>query len=144
MKIIAVDKAGLMEELSAWGVNSEYLEFFLSKCADDGRTVSLRPFVFNDTIHLDDPRQWLASNVAFWCRVYREAQLQVEQIEALSGIRAIYYVAGMMGQGVITTAINAWWGLSFELHQLPAVNRSLGRPVAKSQSVFTDNPSLTH
>lgn len=124
MKIITVEKTGLQEDFDTWGVSAEYAEFFLSKCAISGRYVSLRPFSFNDTEHLDDQHQWLAASAAFWCRVYREAETVIEQVEAISAIRALYYVAGLLGQGAITTAITTWWNLSFELHQLPAVNRS--------------------
>ncbi|MFK8259663.1 hypothetical protein ACFL9S_17980 [Erwinia sp. AnSW2-5] len=142
MKIITVEKSGLAKELGAWGVSTKYASFFISKCPDSGKSISLPPFAFNDTMHLDDPRQWLAANCAFWCQVYREAKLVIEQIESLSAIRALYYVAAMQGQSVITTSISSWWRNSYELHKLPALNRSMADPSRCFASSFLNQ--LTH
>lgn len=124
MKIITVQKDGLIEELASWGVAHQYAEFFVSKCADDGQAVSLRPFAFNDTPHLNAPEQWLRCSAAFWARVYRDACQQIEQVEAISAIRGLYYVAGMMGQGSVAQTIWIWWERTYELHRLPTLNRS--------------------
>lgn len=141
MKIITVEKAGLLADFTVWGVSAEYAEFFLTKCAVVGPQVSLRPFLFNDTEHLDDKRQWLAAGAALWSRVYREAETSIAQVEAISAIRSLYYMAGLLGQGTITTAISAWWDLTIELHQLPAVNRSAASPFDEA---ILKRPSVTH
>ena len=55
MKIITVDEKGLMESFATFGVKFNYSRFFLGKChVTDGR-VALTPFMFNDTVHLDNP-----------------------------------------------------------------------------------------
>lgn len=143
MKIITVNRVGLIAEMNNWGVRHEYVEFFLSKCAIADKCVSLRPFLFNDTVHLDDKHQWLAASAALWCRVYREAEFIVAQVEAISAIRSIYYLAGLLGQGSITTAITAWWNLTHELHQLPAVNRSAASPYPFNEDILK-RPRVTH
>lgn len=132
MKIITVEKAGLMHEMQVWGVQPAYAEFFLSKCADDGCSISLRPVIFNDTIDMNNKRQWLAVSVAFWCQAYREAETSLEQAEMLGAIRASYYLAALLGTGDIVTSIAAWWAQVYELHQLPALNHTPGRDVARS------------
>ncbi|CAI1619364.1 Uncharacterised protein [Serratia marcescens] len=124
MKVIAVEKQGLMDDLAAWGVAPNYARFFLAKCQEVDGLVALEPFVFNDSMHLTSPYQWFASNAAFWCRAYREAGTAEEQAETLASIRALFYVAGMLGQGSITALIIQWWSATYELHRLPAPNVS--------------------
>ncbi len=124
MKVIAVEKQGLMDDLAAWGVAPNYARFFLAKCQEVDGLVALEPFVFNDSMHLTSPYQWFASNAAFWCRAYREAGTAEEQAETLASIRALFYVAGMLGQGSITALILQWWSATYELHRLPAPNVS--------------------
>lgn len=126
MKIITVQKEGLIAEMGNWGVTHQYAEFFIAKCADDGHAVSLRPFAFNDTPHLNAPEQWLRCSAAFWAMAYRDACQQIEQVEAISAIRCLYYVAGMMGQGSVAKTIWVWWERTYELHRLPTLNRSQG------------------
>lgn len=124
MKVISVTNAGLREDLVAWRVSSEYVDAFFSKCTCDGERVTLRPFFFNDTVHLENPRHWLAANAAFWCRAYREAETAYAQAETLASIRAVFYLAGSLGQGEITAMIQLWWRQTHELHQVPAPNYS--------------------
>lgn len=128
MKIIAVEKKGLLSDFRDWGISTEYAEFFISKCEDDGKSVALRSFVFNDTIQLDNPIQWLSACAAFWCRAYRETESGLEQIEALSAIRALYFAAGFLGASPVVAMIRAWWSNSYELHRMTAPNISLAQP----------------
>ncbi|MEX3187869.1 MULTISPECIES: hypothetical protein [Serratia] len=124
MKIIMVEKQGLMDDWAAWGVAPNYARFFLAKCQEVDGHVALEPFVFNDSMHLTNPQQWFAANAAFWCRAYREACTAEEQAETLASIRALFYVAGMLGQGSIIALIRQWWSITYELHRLPAPNIS--------------------
>ncbi|ECS2631290.1 hypothetical protein AZF28_25495, partial [Salmonella enterica subsp. enterica] len=78
----------------------------------------------NDTEHMTNQRHWLAINAAFWCCVYREAESKEAQIEALAGIRAIFYTAGALGVGEIKALIQEWWRTTYELHLIPAPNYS--------------------
>lgn len=65
-------------------------------------------------------RHWLAVNAAYWCCVYREAESQLQQVEALASIRSMYYVAGSLGAGEIKALIQEWWRNTYELHKAPA------------------------
>ena len=68
--------------------------------------VALHPFFFNDTEHMtNNKRHWLAVNVAYWCCVYREAESQYQQVEALASIRSMYYIAGSLGAGEVKALI---------------------------------------
>lgn len=125
MKIIMVEKQGLLEDFTAWGVAPNYARFFLSKCQEVDGHIALEPFVFNDTMHLTCPRQWFAAHTAFWCRAYREAESSTAQAEMLSAIRTLFFIAGMLGQGSITTQILQWWDATFEIHQLPWINHAV-------------------
>lgn len=131
MKTITVEKHGLLADFVTWGVAPNYARFFLGKCHEANGQIALEPFVFNDSMHLTNPHQWFAANTAFWCRAYREAESSKEQAETLASIRAIFFVAGMLGQGSITALILQWWRATFELHGLPAPNVVVA---AKSQS----------
>jgi len=124
MNIITVEKKGLLEDFRDWGINPDYAEFFLSKCDVEGNTIALKQFVFNDTIHLDDKIQWLLLNSAFWCRAFRESETHIQQTEALSAIRAIYFVAGFLGASPVVALIRSWWSASYELHLLSSPNQS--------------------
>ena len=124
MKPISVEKAGLVDDFAAWGVAPNYARFFLAKCREESGRIMLEPFVFNDSIHMTSRYQWFAANAAFWCRAYREAGTAEEQAETLASIRALFYVAGMLGQGSITALILQWWSVTYELHRLPAPNAS--------------------
>ncbi|MBD9643626.1 hypothetical protein IB231_08315 [Pantoea sp. PNT02] len=124
MKVISVDKKGLQSDFADWGVSSEYADFFIRKCDDRGHSVALSSFVFNDTMHLDNAFQWLSANAAFWCRAYREAEDTIEQVEALSAIRTLYFAAGFMGVSPVVALIRSWWSKTYELHSLPAPNHS--------------------
>jgi len=124
MNIISVDGAVLSQEFNAWGVPINYAIAFAARSTmKDGR-IALHPFFFNDTEHLTNPRHWLAINAAFWCCVYREAESKDAQIEALAGIRSMFYTAGALGAGEIIALIQQWWRLTFELHRIPAPNYS--------------------
>jgi len=124
MNIITVEKKGLMEDFRDWGVTPEYAEFFISKCDDQGVTVALKQFVFNDTVHLDDKTQWLLASTAFWCRAFREAECYTQQTEAISAIRTLYFASGFLGESPVVEMIRAWWSNSYELHLLTAPNES--------------------
>ncbi|WP_145605740.1 hypothetical protein [Yersinia intermedia] len=124
MKAIAVDKKGLMEDFITWGVAPNYARFFLAKCKEANDQILLEPFMFNDSEHLTNQYQWFAANSAFWCRVYREAECNRTQGEALASIRSIFFVAGMLGQGSIAVMIRQWWHDTHELHGLPCPNQS--------------------
>jgi len=65
MKIITVDEIGLIESFATFGVKFNYSRLFLSKCHVSKGRVALTPFMFNDTVHLDNPHQWFAANIAF-------------------------------------------------------------------------------
>lgn len=125
MKHISVTTAGLREDFNNWGVPADYTDAFLNKCGCSDERVTLRPFAFNDTEHLTDQRHWLAANAAFWCRAYREAETACEQAETLASVRAVFYIAGTLGQGEVTALIRQWWSITSEIHQLPAPNYSL-------------------
>ncbi|CUY82424.1 Uncharacterised protein [Serratia marcescens] len=124
MKTIAVQKEGLLSDFDAWGVKPSYARFFLEKCEETNGLISLGHELVNDSYHLTNPYQWFAANVAFWCRVYREAQAPAGQVEALAAIRAIYYIAGSLGLEVTTRMIALWWKSAQPLHGLPAPNQS--------------------
>jgi hypothetical protein len=122
MKIIAVEREGLLADLQAWGVAPNYVHKFLAKNVDNGQTVELTAFQFNDTQHLNNPHQWLAAYAAFWCRVYREAEAAADQAQALGAIQALNVAAGMLGQSAFVVLVHRWWEMAFPLHQLPALN----------------------
>lgn len=124
MKVITVEKAGLLNDFTVWNVSASYADLFMKKCDVKGQRVALRPFFFNDTMHLTDPRQLLSSQAAYWIRAYREAEGHTEQVEALASVRALYYTAGALGVSPVTFAIAAWWNSAYELHGLPALNHS--------------------
>ncbi|WP_447885179.1 hypothetical protein [Serratia fonticola] len=125
MKTIMVEKRGLLEDFTAWGVAPNYARFFLAKCQELDGQIALEPFVFNDSVHLTNSHQWFAANTAFWCRAYREAESSKEQAETLASIRAIFFVAGLLGQGCITALILQWWQATFEIHGLPGLNHAV-------------------
>ncbi|KAA8727571.1 hypothetical protein F4W05_13195 [Ewingella americana] len=134
MKMIMVEKAGLKEDFIAWNVAPSYASMFLEKCQDVDGMVALSPYMFNDSMHLDNPHQLFAVNCAFWCRVYREAESSKEQNEALASIRATYYMANSLGQGSITVLITRWWDAAKPLHGLHSLNVS---PVARHKTALT-------
>lgn len=122
MTVISVDSKALGQELVAWGVPHNYAMAFVAKSIVKGSRIGLHSFFFNDTEHLTNPRHWLAINAAFWCCAYREAESKESQIEAIAGIRAIFYTAGALGAGEIKALIQEWWRHTFELHRIPAPN----------------------
>ncbi len=124
MKVISVEKTGLLNDFAIWNVSASYVDLFMKKCDVKGQRVSLKPFVFNDTMHLNDPRQLLSAQAAYWIRAYREAESHTEQVEALASIRALYFAAAALGVSPVTFALAAWWKSSYELHGLAAVNYS--------------------
>lgn len=124
MKIITVDEKGLMESFATFGVKYNYSRFFLGKChVTDGR-VALTPFMFNDTVHLDNQHQWFAANAAFWVRAYRESETLADQVETMASIRALYFLSGSLGQGQIHEMIRTWFNQSKEVHRIGAMNIS--------------------
>jgi len=143
MQVIAVDKKELLSDFRDWGVSNEYADFFVSKCVDDGKTVSFRSFVFNDTIQMHDSIQLMAACAAFWCRVYREAETQLAQVEALSAIRSLYFAAGFVSASPVVALIRSWWSNTYELHQLQAPNQSQSQSFG-FRSVFLNNSFLHH
>ncbi|RZM98229.1 hypothetical protein CRG95_02980 [Escherichia sp. E4208] len=124
MTIISVEGKSLREELAVWGVPHIYVVSFAAKNTSENGRIALHPFFFNDAEHMMNLRHWLAINAAFWCCVYREAQSKDAQIEALAGIRAIFYTAGALGVGEIKSIIQEWWQTTYELHLIPAPNYS--------------------
>ncbi|HDL7421547.1 TPA: hypothetical protein PXN54_000207 [Yersinia enterocolitica] len=124
MKAIAVDRNGLLDDFNHWGVAHNYAQFFLGKCRLAGNNVELQPIMFNDTIHLTNPHQWFSAHAAFWCRAYREAESNSDQVEALASIRAIYHMSGWLGLGSLTCMINNWWNRTIEIHGLTQINHS--------------------
>lgn len=131
MKIITVDEKGLMESFAIFGVKYNYSRFFLGKCHVTGGRVALTPFMFNDTVHLDNPHQWFAANAAFWIRAYRESETLVEQVETMASIRALYFLSGSLGQGQIHEMIRTWFNQSKEVHRIGALNMSPLAPLHK-------------
>lgn len=142
MEVIAVEKKGLLSDFRDWGVSSEYADFFVSKCDDNGKTVSLRTFIFNDTIQLRDSTQFLTACSAFWCRAYREAETRVGQVEALSAIRSLYFAAGFISASPVLVLITEWWNSTYELHQMPAPNQSQAQPTGFRSALL--NSSFLH
>ena len=124
MTVISVDSITLAQELIAWGVPRNYSLAFASKSIIKNGRIGLHSFFFNDTEHLNNQRHWLAINAAFWCCVYREAESKEAQIEAIAGIRAIFYAAGGLGAGEIKALIQEWWRNTYELHKIPAPSYS--------------------
>lgn len=122
MKVISVEKQGLLADMQAWGVSPNYVHKFLTKNNDTGQHVELTAFQFNDTAHLNNPQQWLSAYAAFWCRVYREAEAVADQAQALGAIQSLNVVAGMLGQSAVVIMIHRWWEMSLPLHALPAPN----------------------
>lgn len=120
MSIISVSAKELGRELVAWGIPHNYAVLFLQKSTVKNDRVALHPFFFNDTDHMTSQRHWLAVNVAYWSCAYREAESKCSLVEALAGIRALYYVAGSLGAGEIKALIQEWWRNTYELHQVPA------------------------
>lgn len=131
MKIITVDEKGLMGSFAIFGVKYNYSRFFLSKCHVTGGRVALTPFMFNDTVHLDNPHQWFAANAAFWIRAYRESETVVEQVESMASIRALYFLSGSLGQGQIHEMIRTWFNQTKEVHCIGALNISPLAPLHK-------------
>ena len=119
MAIISVEGKSLGAELAVWGVPHNYAVAFAETSTSKNGRIALHPFFFNDTEHMTNPRHWLAINAAFWCCVYREAESKEAQIEALAGIRAIFYTAGALGVGEINALIQEWWRTTYELHLIP-------------------------
>lgn len=124
MTIISVDKGTFEREVSAWSVPMNYTALFLKKNTDKAGRVSLHPFFFNDTEHMTNSRHWMAINAALWISAYREAEAKESQIEALAGIRTLFFVAGALGLGEVNALIQQWWRTTYELHHLPAPNYS--------------------
>lgn len=124
MAVISVDSGIFNKELNAWGVPHNYTQLFLSKSVVKHGRIALHPFFFNDTEHLTIQRHWLAINAAFWCSVYREAESQYAQVEALASIRSVFYMAGALGVGEVKALIQEWWRKTYELHQIPAPSYS--------------------
>lgn len=124
MTIISVDRKALEDEFYAWRIPQNYVTAFEYKNIDKGGRISLHTFFFNDTEHMTSPRHWLAINAAFWCCAYREAQKHDAKIEALAGIRAIYFAAGALGVGEIVALLQEWWRQTHQLHAVPAPNYS--------------------
>lgn len=124
MTIISVDVKTLGQEMAAWAVPHNYAMLFLEKNTVKKGRVSLHAFFFNDTEHMTSKRHWLAINTAFWCCAYREAESNSEKVEALAGIRSMFYIAGALGAGEIKAMIQEWWRKTYELHQVPAPNCS--------------------
>lgn len=124
MTIISVDKGTFEREVSAWNVPMNYTALFLKKNTNKAGRVSLQPFFFNDTEHMTNPRHWMAINAALWISAYREAEAKESQIEAMAGIRALFYVAGALGLGEVNVLIQQWWRTTYELHRIPAPNYS--------------------
>lgn len=144
MKIITVQKEGLIAELRSWGIADHYVGFFISKCDGDGRTVSLRPFAINETPQLNESAQWLRCCVGFWATAYRETEQKIEQIEAISAIRGLYYVAGLAGLESVARTIWIWWSSTYELHRLPSPNYSQGSVNHQADSSTLRQPFTTH
>lgn len=143
MKTIAVEKPGLLADFNDWGVSREYADFFISKCDDRGDMVSLKSFVFNDTLHLDDKCQWLLASASFWCRAFREAECSTHQTESLSAIRTLYYVAGFLGASPVVALIRSWWSNTYELHLLASPNHSQVQ-VRSFRSSFLNSSLFKH
>lgn len=120
MTIISVDVKTLGQELAAWAVPHNYAMLFMEKSIVKNGRVALHAFFFNDTEHMTNKRHWLAINAAYWCCVYREAESKYQQVEALAGIRSMFYIAGALGSGEIKALIQEWWRKTYELHQVPA------------------------
>ena len=131
MKIITVDEIGLIESFAAFGVKFNYSRLFLSKCKVSQGRVALTPFMFNDTVDLDNPHQWLAANAAFWVRAYRESETLADQVETMASIRALYFLSGSLGQGQIHEMIRTWFNQSKEVHRIGALNMSPLAPLHK-------------
>ena len=131
MKIITVDEIGLIESFAAFGVKFNYSRLFLSKCHVSKGRVALTSFMFNDTVHLDNPHQWFAANAAFWVRAYRESETVIEQVETMASIRALYFLSGSLGQGQIHEMIRTWFNQSKEVHRIGALNMSPLAPLHK-------------
>lgn len=131
MKIITVDEIGLIESFAAFGVKFNYSRLFLSKCHVSKGRVALTPFMFNDTVHLNNLYQWFAANAAFWVRAYRESETLVEQVETMASIRALYFLAGSLGQGHAHALISTWFDTTKELHGMGALNLSPLAPLPK-------------
>ncbi|EOE0697659.1 TPA: hypothetical protein MFA45_001405 [Klebsiella pneumoniae] len=143
MKIIAVEKKGLLADFRDWGVSKEYADLFVSKCEGSGEAVALRSFTFNDTIQQCDLVQWLSACTAFWCRAYREAESNTAQVEALSSIRSLYFLAAFMGASSVVVMIDHWWRSTYELHHLSAPNQSQSKPPS-FRSALLKAPFLHH
>lgn len=124
MTIISLNKELLLQSAYDWGVPDSYAAMFCRQSTEQDGRVLLHPFFFNDTEHMKNQRHWLAFNAAMWCCVYREATTKQSQGEALAGIRALFFVAGTLGQGEVKALLQEWWRQTFILHQVPAPNFS--------------------
>lgn len=127
MGIISVNSQLLAEEFATWAIPMNYAHLFVDKNVDKAGRIALHPFFFNDTEHMTNPRHWLAINAAFWCCVYREAESERNQIEALAGIRALFYTSGALGVGEVKAMIQEWWRTTYALHHVAAPNYSAVR-----------------
>lgn len=124
MTIISVDKEIFKRELSMWNVPMNYVVHFMNSNVDKVGRVELTQFFVNELQHLTNPRHWLAINAALWISAYREAESKDSQIEALAGIRSVFFTAATLGQLEVYLTIRQWWQATFELHKLPAPNAS--------------------
>lgn len=128
MSNISVDKETFKRELSMWNVPMNYVAHFMNENVDKAGRVELDQYFVNDSQHLTNPRHWLAINAALWISAYREAESKDSQIEALAGIRSVFFTAATLGQLEVYLAIRHWWKATFELHKLPAPNASAVTP----------------
>lgn len=124
MPIISVDKETFKRELSMWCVPMNYVAHFMNGNVDKAGRVELNQFFVNEAPHLANPRHWLAISAAMWISAYREAESKESQIEALGGIRSLFFAAAALGQYEVYLSIRHWWQSTYELHKLPAPNVS--------------------
>ncbi|MEI9627405.1 hypothetical protein [Phytobacter diazotrophicus] len=124
MSIISVDKETFKRELSMWGVPMNYVAHFMNGNVDKAGRVELNQFFVNEAQHLTNTRHWLAINAALWISAYREAESKDGKIEALAGIRSLFFAAAALGQYEVYLSIRHWWQATYELHKLPAPNAS--------------------
>lgn len=124
MSIISVNKETFQRELSMWRVPMNYVAHFMNGNVDKSGRVELNQFFVNEAQHLTNPRHWLAINAALWISAYREAESKDGQIEALAGIRSLFFTAATLGQYEVYLMIRHWWQVTYDLHKLPAPNAS--------------------
>jgi hypothetical protein len=75
-----------------------YVAHFMNGNVDKAGRVEFNQFFVNEAQHLTNPRHWLAINAALWISAYREAESKDGQIEALGGIRSLFFTAATLGQ----------------------------------------------